>query len=354
MKALRWMGPQDLRLEEMPVPQGVQGEAVVDVAFCGVCGTDLHEVAHGPTMIRMSPHPLTGQAPPVTLGHEISGVIRELQPEDAERAAALELAPGTRVVIDPTVRCGVCRWCRVGQYHQCPRSGSFGLARDGGFAPSLTAPLQNLYPVPDNVPDDLAALAEPLAVGLHAVTRADLRAGDTILVQGAGPIGLAVILAAQVAGASSVFVAEVVPSRAHLAGEIGATAVFDPTNVDVRREVFRATGRIGPDVVIDATGLPQVIATAVDTVRRGGTVVMAGIGEPELQLDARKLLFYERTVRGSLGSAYEIPKVLQLMSTGRMDPRPLISNVAPLADGVEVLTALMADRHSGAKTLIHP
>jgi (R,R)-butanediol dehydrogenase / meso-butanediol dehydrogenase / diacetyl reductase len=354
MKALRWHGEQDLQLVEVDQPRAAVGEAIVAVILCGVCGTDLHEVAHGPAMIRSGPHPLTGHAPPVTLGHEFVGVLSELHLHDVPRAAALGLTVGTRVVADPTVRCGVCRWCRVGAYQQCPSSGSLGLARDGGFAESVRVPLENLYPVPDAVPDEMAALAEPLAVGLHAVTRAGVGPGDNVLVQGAGPIGLAMVLTARLAGAAQIIVSEPSAARAALAAEVGATALFDPTRDDVRREAFLVTDRIGPDAVLDATGIPEVVASSVDTVRRGGTVVVAGIGRPDLTLDARKLLFYERTLRGSLGSAYEIPVVLDALATGRLDPRPLVSDIVPLAEGGAVFDALLADPGAGAKTLIKP
>ncbi|WP_122817969.1 2,3-butanediol dehydrogenase [Nocardioides pantholopis] len=354
MRALRWHGPRDLRLEDVAQPTAEPGRLVVEVALCGLCGTDLHEYAHGPSMIPRGPHRLTGQEPPVTLGHEFVGRVGEIDESDRVAAEAAGLRVGTRVVVDPTVRCGACRWCRVGQYQQCPASGSIGLAVDGGFASHVRAPLGNVHVVPDAVPDELAAVAEPLAVGLHAVTRGGVRPGDNVLVQGAGPIGLACVLSARAAGAGQVFVSEPSPARGRLATELGADVVLDPTASDVRREVFLATGRVGPDVVLEATGVNAVAVASVDTVRRGGTVVMAGIGGADLTLDARKIVLYERTVRGSLGYSYDIPRVLALMAAGRLDPRPMISGVVPLADGIAAFDALLADRSSGAKVLLQP
>src|SRR5689334_18785575 len=127
MKALRWYGARDVRLEEVREPSPLPGTAIVEVSFCGLCGTDVHEYAHGPVMIRPGAHPLTGVQPPIILGHEFSGRVVELD------GVQPGIAVGTRVVADPCLRCGTCRWCLRGEYHICARGGSLGLAADGGL-----------------------------------------------------------------------------------------------------------------------------------------------------------------------------------------------------------------------------
>ena len=347
MKALQWHGAGDVRLTEVDRPGLLPGTAIVKVAFCGVCGTDLHEYAHGPVMIRLGAHPLSGAAPPITLGHEFSGRVVEMNGE------ATGITVGTRVVADPCLRCGICRWCQRGDYHLCALGGSIGLAADGGLAPYVRVPLIELHPIPDGVSDEHAALAEPLAVGLHAATRAEVCPGDNVLVLGAGPIGLAALIGARASGAAAVFVSEPNADRAKVALAIGATYVFDPTSEDVRSEVFKRTGRIGPDAVIDGTGRPEAIALGLSSVRRGGRVAVAGISPSELSFDLRQLVLYERTLVGSLGYNFDIPRVLELMASGLIDASRLVTDIRPLSAGIATLEELSSPNQH-IKVLLTP
>jgi (R,R)-butanediol dehydrogenase/meso-butanediol dehydrogenase/diacetyl reductase len=349
MQALRWHGRGDLRLDDVVEPASpAPGWAVVDVACCGICGTDLHEYLAGPSLIRTKPHPLTGLVPPLTLGHEMSGRVTALGSD----VPGIEI--GTRVAIDPCLRCGTCRWCQHGEYHICALGGSVGLSSHGGFAPSALVPTAGLVPIPDGVSDELAALAEPLAVGLHAIRRAGVTAGDTVLLLGAGPIGVAALLMARLAGAAGIYVSEPLPDRAAAAHQLGATEVFDPAAADVRREVFLRTGRIGPDVVIEATGRPELVELAVTTVRRGGRVVLAGLSDGSASLPIKQIVPFERTITGSLGYNFEIPRVLDLLATGRLVADGLLTGTHPLADGVEVFAELGAGRGGHLKVLLTP
>lgn len=347
MKALRWHGARDVRLAEIGEPTLLPGTAIVEVSFCGLCGTDVHEFSHGPVMIRPDVHPLSGAKPPITLGHEFSGRVVELAGEMPG------LAVGTRVVADPCLRCGTCRWCLRGEYHICAKGGSLGLAADGGLARFVRVPLIQLHPIPDAVSDEHAALAEPLSVGLHAASRAQIGPGDSVLVLGAGPIGLASLIGARLSGAAAVFVSEPNAARAKIALSVGATEVFDPTVDDVRSAVFTRTGRIGPDAVIDGTGRPEAIALGLRSVRRGGRVAVAGISATDLTVDLRQLVLYERTLVGSLGYNFDIPRMLDVMAAGQVDVSALVSDVRPLSAGPSTLEELSSpNRH--IKVLLTP
>ncbi|WP_211260439.1 alcohol dehydrogenase catalytic domain-containing protein [Amycolatopsis jejuensis] len=349
MHALRWHAQGQLSLDEIPEPAAPgPGQAVVAVSCCGICGTDLHEYTHGPNLIRTAPHPLTGVTPPVTLGHEFSGTVTALG------SPVPGVAVGTRVAVDPCLRCGECRWCTRGEYHICAKGGSLGLAADGAFASHVTVPAEGLVPIPDGVSDEMAALAEPLAVGLHAIRRADVHPGDHVLLLGAGPIGVAALLSAKLAGAAGIYVSEPVPGRARTAAEIGATEVYDPAVTDVRREVFLRTGRVGPDVVVEATGRPELVELAVRTVRRGGRVVLCGISGASASLPITQIVPFERTVAGSLGYNFDIPRVLDLIATARLDPSPLLTGIRPLSAGPDAFAELAADRGRHLKILLTP
>lgn len=348
MRALVWHAAKDLRLEEVSEPGDPgPGEAIVRVSYCGICGTDLHEYLEGPMMIRPQPHPLTGEEPPFVLGHEFSGTVAALG-SDVD-----EVEIGDRVTVDPCWRCGRCYWCRRGDYHICRLGGSVGLASDGALAPAVRVPAAGLVPLPDTVDDRIAALTEPLAVGLHAVRRGDVQPGDRITILGFGPVGAAVLLAAIAMGATGVYVSEPRAGRRELAERLGATAAFDPGEVDVRREVYGRTGRIGPDVVFECTGRADLVPVAATSVRRGGRVVMVGIGHGTMELEPRQLILVERELVGSLGYNHDLPRIVELISSGRMDPSPLISDVVGLEDAIGgAFDALAGDPGDLMKVLV--
>lgn len=326
MEALVWHGRGDLRLEEVDEPRDPgPDEAILEVSYCGICGTDIHEYLEGPVLIRPGGHPLTGEAPPLALGHEISGRIVALGSE------CDGLAVGARVAVDPCWRCGRCYWCLRGDYHLCRIGGGVGLASAGGLAQYVRVPVAGLVALPDTVDDRTAALAEPLAVGFHAVERARLQSGDVVVVQGAGPIGAAVLLAALTAGAGAVLVADPVPERRSAAAALGAAGTFDPSACDLRAEVLGATGRIGADVVVDCTGRPDVLPLSVNLTRRGGRVVVAGVGHGAAPIEINRLVLSERELIGTVAYRHDVARVVRLIAAGRFDPRPLITSVVPLS-----------------------
>lgn len=347
MLALRWHGPRDVRLDDVESPEPLSvDDVIIDVHACGICGTDLAEFEHGPQMIRAAAHPLTGARPPITLGHEFSGVVTAVGDE------VTDLTPGTLVTVDPCLRCTSCASCLRGDYHLCTKGGSVGLASDGAFSDAVRVPRRNVIPVPHGVPATWAAVAEPLAVGLHAATQAQVGAGDVVLVTGAGPIGIAALLGALASGAGAVYVSEPSPARAARALQMGATEVFDPRSDDVRREVFLRSGRVGPDAAIEATGRPDALELAVTATRRGGHISVPGIGSGPINVDLRQLVLYERHLAGSLGYNRDIERVLALMTAGRLDAAPFITDTAPLAEGVDVFEQFSHSRGDGLKSLL--
>ncbi|MDP1819134.1 MAG: zinc-binding dehydrogenase [Acidimicrobiales bacterium] len=177
--------------------------------------------------------------------------------------------------------------------------------------------------------------------------------GDTVLVHGFGPVGAAVLLAAQLAGAAATFVSEPSAERRQWAARLGATAVFDPLVDDVRAETYQATGRVGADVVFECTGVPALLDGVVDTARRGGRIVLVGVGHGHGELRTNRVVLFERQLIGSLGYNHDLPRVIELIAAGRLDPTPLITGVVPLDRAVEdAFEVLLADRGSHMKVLI--
>lgn len=350
MKAARWHGRRDIRVEDVPEPPAPPpGQVKVRVSWCGICGSDLHEYVAGPVLISTAPHALTGQGAPVTLGHELAGTVVEVG-EGVDNVAV-----GNRVAADAAWRCGTCFWCRRGEYNLCQRGAGLGIHSDGGFARYFNAPAYMLHVLPPTISDEAGALIEPLAVGVHAIRRSGLQVGDSIAIVGAGPVGQCVLQAARAAGAGAIYVVEPAPARQELARKLGATEVLDPTRVDAGREIFKRTGRIGADVAIECIGNPKTAAAAVGIARRGGTVVIAGVFEEPAELDLNRLVVYERTLIGTLGYAGEFPTVIALLADGRLQAEPLISHRIGLDEVVSGgFDAILADRSDKLKVLVRP
>jgi (R,R)-butanediol dehydrogenase/meso-butanediol dehydrogenase/diacetyl reductase len=345
MRALRWHAAGDVRVEDVPDPGApAPGMAVVEVAACGICGSDLAEFRAGPKMIRSTPHPLTGCAAPLILGHEFAG--RVVAADDGAAWPA-----GTRVTADACWRCGRCEACAAGDYHLCRYGGSIGLHSDGAFAPYVTVPEYTLVRVPDGVSDRAAAMTEPLAVGLHALDRGGIRASDAVLVLGFGPIGAAAALLARALGAGPVVV-ELDAGRRARAEALGL-ATLD-VGEDLPRRVRRAVGGGGAPVVIESTGVAAVLPQAIECAARGGRIVAVGLTAAPSPIDSSRLTFYERSLVGSLGYRHDLPRVVKLLAEGLVDVEPLIGATVPLEAAPDTFASLASEPGDRIKVLVDP
>ena len=259
MRAGAFLGDGKVGLIDVdePAPPG-PGEVQIDVAWSGVCGSDLHVVEHGVL------------PPGSVLGHEFSGTVRATGP-------GTRMPVGTRAAVVPFTACGRCRYCEEGSHLYCDAAEGYGLGhRPGGLAPRLNVPERNLHVLPDSVGLEHGALVEPLAVGYHAVRDSGIRAGQSAVVMGAGPIGIAVLLAAKALGAFPLIVTERSEARAALAERFGADEVLLSGADDVVSGVMRRTG-IGVDVVFECVGVPGTLAEAVTLGRKGSRVQYVGV-----------------------------------------------------------------------------
>lgn len=347
MRAARWHAPRDVRIESLGEPEPVAGEAVVRVEWCGLCGTDVHEYAHGPVLIPSRPHPLTGRTPPITLGHEFCGTIAGISPGS-------KFAVAERVTANACLVCHDCSWCRAGQFNLCAKLGSIGLCADGGLAEFVRVPEYALHRVPAGLPADLGALAEPTAVAVHACHRARLQAGESVAVVGAGPIGLLVLQAARAAGAAAVFSVEPLAPRRELAVQLGAQAAFDPSE-PVDKRIAAATANRRADVVFECTGALDGIETALRVSGKAGRVVIVGIYRDTSPAPWGRLQAHEKEIIGSSAYTNEFPEALQLLASGAIQAGTLVSDRISL-DELEPrgLRALLEEPQKHLKILVHP
>jgi (R,R)-butanediol dehydrogenase/meso-butanediol dehydrogenase/diacetyl reductase len=351
MRAARYHGRGDVRVDDVPAPDVRPGTVAIDVAWCGICGTDLHEYLDGPIFIPApgSPHPLSGEEAPVVLGHEFSGTVSAIG-EGVEG-----LSVGDAVVVEPyIIREGVDT--SEGQAYQLSPDVNFiGLGgHGGGLSEKIVVERRWVHPIGD-VPLDQAALIEPLAVGHHAFVRSGASAGDVALVGGAGPIGL-LLSALLTASGLTVIITEVSAARKAKATETGVAAhVLDPTEVDVADRVRELTGGAGADVCFECTSVNAVLDTLLDAVRPGGVVVNVSIWGHPATVDMQKLVLKEIDLRGTIAYAGDHPATIELVRSGKVDLAPFITARIPLEDLVsQGFETLIHHNDTQVKILVHP
>lgn len=323
MKAWVLYGKEDLRYEDQPRPEVKPGEVLIKTRRVGVCGTDVHYFMDGRAGASIPKRPFV-------FGHEVAGEIAEVG-EGVE-----DLKAGMRVAIDPSQPCGICWLCRSGRYNLCRTTAFLGSAKfdpptHGTNREFFVMPAANCFPLPDALDDGQAAMLEPLSVAMHGVMRTGGVAGKSVLVTGGGPIGQMVALVARAFGADSVTVSDVAEYPRRFANDNGADCVLDPTSATVKDEIQQIVPR-GFDVVLEASGAPAATKQAIDVVGYGGTIVQVGTLPPAVELPFYMIMEKELQVFGSFRFAHVFPLALKQMAAGRINLKPMISNIFPFAD----------------------
>ena len=328
MRAAVYYGLNDLKVEDVPDPSPGPGEVLVRVAYSGICGTDLSLYFHGPFGLPTEPHPLTGAHLPQILGHEFGGWVDEV----GEGVEDIEI--GTLVAVNPIHGCGQCTQCLLGNRNLCIIAAFHGVAAHGGGLSERTVVKRSMvHPLPAGMGPRQAALIEPMAVSYRAVRRAEVQPGDTVLILGAGPIGLGSYFAVKSAGGVPI-VSEPSPVRRQILANLGATNILDPASDDVANAVHDLTNGAGAAATVDAVANPSTFSTALSSTARGGTVVLVGIGHEPLPLDPIALFLSEISVRASNAYADDFQATIVEMASGAYPLEGWVSTIA-LEDIIE-------------------
>ncbi|MDF2051592.1 2,3-butanediol dehydrogenase [Arthrobacter sp. Cr_A7] len=351
MKAARFHGREDVRIEDIPEPELRAGAVKIDVAWCGICGSDLHEYLEGPIFVPAPghPHPLSHEDAPVTMGHEFSGTVSEVG-EGVEG-----LAVGDNVVVEPYFVDDECDMCQAGSYHLCRKMGFIGLSGGGGgLSEKIVVDKRWVHPI-GGIPLDEAALIEPLSVAHHAVERSGVKAGDVALVGGSGPIGLLTAAVLKGMGVTTI-VSELSQARKEKATSSGvADHVLDPSREDVPARVLELTGGTGADVAFECAGVNAVLDTMLDATRPGGVVVNVAIWGAPATVDMQKLVLKEIDLRGTIAYVRNHPAVIRMVQEGKVDLKPFITGRIALENLVEQgFDTLINHKDTVVKVLVHP
>ena len=351
MRAARFHGPGDIRIDDVPEPTPGPGQVQVAVDWCGICGTDLHEFLEGPIFIpaKGAPHAITGAELPVVMGHEFAGVVSGVG------AGVTDVAEGDRVAVEPYYVCGECSACAEGRYNICRKLGFIGLSgQDGGFAETCVVDRRWIHQLGD-LPTDVGALVEPLAVAYHAVRLSGLRPGGTAVVFGAGPIGLVTVASLKATGAGQVISVEPAAARKAKATVAGADVVLDPTETAVGDAVRDLTGGAGADVAFECAGIDAVLASAIGSVRPGGRVVNVAIWGHPATVQMNDLVLSEIDVIGSLAYCGDHPDTIRLLQDGKVAADQFITGRIGLEDIVKGgFRELIDNKEENVKILVSP
>lgn len=352
MKAIVFHNVQDIRYEpNWPEPRPPkEGEVKIATSWCGICGTDMEDFSEGAIIPIDKPHPISGRMAPLVIGHEYSGRVVEV----GKNVTTVKL--GQKVAIECVKACHQCYWCKLGEYASCLNQVSVGQVDDGGMADFFIAPAENCIPIPEDMPDDVAVMAEPLAVMIRGIRRGRVMAGDVVTIVGAGTIGLMGISAARVAGASKIISITHGGYRAEVASLMGATHVLNSKDENWMGEFFDITEGLGSEVVIDAGGNPNAMRLAVDLTMRRGRCVLNSVVANDVKLSAWDLVIDEKEIIGTVSHAFdrEYKWAVQFLLDGRVDTHPIITDRIYIEDAVEKgFKRLQQDRNQ-IKILVTP
>jgi L-iditol 2-dehydrogenase len=343
MKALVLKEYKRLVFEDVPAPTPGPEEVLVSVKACGICGSDVHGM-DGSTGRRR---------PPIIMGHEASGVVADLG------ANVTGWTVGAPVTFDSTIYCGQCDYCREGFINLCDRRRVLGVScedyrQHGAFAEFVVVPQRILYRVPDGLPFEHAAMVEPFSIALHAIRRSPPALNDTVVVIGSGMIGLALVQALKNTGCGRLIVVDVAPDRLALAAKSGATHTINSSQGNPLTGINQLTNGRGADVAFEAVGVTPTVDLALGCLRKGGTATLVGNVTPKVDFPLQIAVTRELTVHGSCASRGDYPACLDMMSRGELDPTPLISATACLADGAKWFERLYNKEPGLLKVVLKP
>jgi len=335
---------EKLEMTEMPEPPIGPEDVLVQVKACGICGSDIHGF-DGSTGRRI---------PPLVMGHEASGVVYKTG------ADVTEFRVGDRITFDSTVYCGKCYFCRRGEVNLCDSRQVLGVStpeyrRHGAFAEYVAVPRRIIYPLPDALSFEHAAMIEAVSVAVHAVGRTPVKLGDTAVVVGSGMIGLLVVQTLRLAGCSRIIAVDVDEKRLQVAAELGAGICLNARKLDVPSAIVRdyTSGR-GADVAVEAVGNTQALQTALASLRKGGILTLIGNLSPKVELPLQSVVTRQISLLGSCASSGEYPACIDLLSRKAIRVDPLISAVAPLTEGAAWFERLHKGDPGTMKVILQP
>ncbi|MBX5436441.1 MAG: NAD(P)-dependent alcohol dehydrogenase [Alicyclobacillaceae bacterium] len=343
MRAAVLERPWQVEIREMAVPELGPYDVLIKVMAVGVCGSDVHYYEHG----RIGDFVVEK---PIILGHECAGVVA------AVGSQVTRVKVGDRVAVEPGVTCGRCDACKSGRYNLCPDVAFLATPPyDGAFVEYFKHREDFVFPIPDHLSFEEAALVEPFSVGIHACKRAGVQAGSRVAVMGMGPVGLLTVVAARAFGAAEVYVSDLEPIRLEAARRLGATAAINVKEQDAAEAVRALTGGEGADVAIETAGNPKALQSALMSLRRGGRLAIVGLpAQDEIGLNVPFISSYEVDIFGIFRYANTYPQGIRFLASGRFDVKSLVTDRYPLEQAKDALERARTNKSGSLKVMVYP
>ncbi|UJF33877.1 NAD(P)-dependent alcohol dehydrogenase [Paenibacillus hexagrammi] len=343
MKAAVMTKPGEIRIEERPVPQVQADEVLIQVMAVGVCGSDVHYYEHG----RIGRFVVEK---PIILGHECAGIIA------AVGSSVTRVSVGDRVAIEPGVTCGRCSACKEGRYNLCPDVQFLATPPvDGAFVQYMAIREDMVFPIPDHLSFEEAALNEPFSVGIHAAKRSRLQPGTTVAIMGMGPVGLMAVAAAKSFGASRIIVTDLEQVRLDAAKRLGATEVINVREEDPVARIKELTQGIGVDTAWETAGNPRALQSALYSLRRGGKLAIVGLPpQDEIALNVPFIADNEVDIYGIFRYANTYPSGIEFLASGQIDAKSLITDRYPLAQTQDAMERAIHNKSGSLKVMVYP
>lgn len=328
-------------IKEAPMPVPGPDDAIVKIEYCGVCGSDIHYYSRG----RIGDYIVRGE---FILGHEVSGTVFEVG------SKVKDLKPGDRVALEPGIACGKCEQCKQGRYNLCRDIKFFATPPvQGALQTYVKHPADMCFKLPENVSTRAGALVEPLSVGLHACGQGDVKLGDSVVILGAGCIGLVTLLSAKAMGASNVIVVDLYNTRLEAAKRFGANHVINAREENVEECISEILSGDGADVVIETAGAEKTIYQTPFLAKRGGTVVLVGMAvEPSLQYNMAQVMSKELTIKSVFRYRNLYPVAINAIADGSIDVEQIITHEFKFDDVKQAFDTVIADAENVIKAVI--
>jgi len=343
LKALLYTKPYTFEYSDFPDPAVGDDDILIRIKACGICGSDVHGFT-GKTGRRI---------PPLIMGHEAAGIVEGL----GKNVSGFEKSD--RVCFDSTVYCNKCEACRVGLFNRCDERQVLGVSvpafkRHGAFAEFVAVPWWIVSKIPDELSFINAALLEPTSIGTHAANRAPISSNDTVVVIGAGTIGLFILQGARLHGAAKIIAVDINNFRLDLAKKLGANVLINPLESNLSKTILQETEGKGANVTLEAVGYAKTFADAVSITRMGGYIVAVGNLQKNAEFDLQQLVAKEHNFIGSYASSGEFSDCIELVASGKINVEPLISDVLPLKEGPGAFGRLLKAEENLLKIVLEP
>ncbi len=340
-RAAYMTGIKQIEIRDIEIPKLRDKDVLVKLEYVGICGSDVHYLEHG----KIGDFIVDGD---FILGHECSGTVVEIG------SGVQNLKVGDKVALEPGITCGQCEFCKTGRYNLCPEVEFLATPPYHGSLMNYIAFPENMcFKLPENITTKEGALVEPLAVGLHAAMQGNVKLGDSVVILGAGTIGLVTLLACKAYGATDITIVDVIPKRLEYAKKLGATATINAAEADVFAEIDKMTDKKGVDIVIETAGSARTISQTPYLIKNGGTIVLVGLAPQDIiEFNFAKIMAKEAQIKSVFRYRNIYPTAIKAIAKGMIDITGIVTHEFEFGETAKAFDYVINNKQDVVKAVI--